>query len=96
MKSVTVTELKAHLSAYLRKASRGARIVVMDRTEPVAQLGPLEPSDQTWRERLTRQGRLKRGSQDWGSLQLSRLGRAVDIQRALDDVRGDASDLRRR
>ena len=89
MKSVTVTELKSHLSAYLRRAARGARIVVMDRTEPVAQLGPLEPDDQPWRERLAREGRLRRGSQDWKSLRISSLGRAVDIRRALDDVRGD-------
>ncbi len=93
MKSVTVTELKTHLSAYLRKASRGARIVVMDRTEPVAQLGPLDPADLPWRERLAREGRLRRGSQDWASLRISKLGRAVDIRRALDDVRGDAGDL---
>jgi prevent-host-death family protein len=96
MKSVTVTELKMHLSAYLRRASRGARIVVMDRTEPVAQLGPLDPADLPWRERLARDGRLTRGSQEWGSLRISKLGRAVDIQGALDDVREDADDLRRR
>ena len=33
MKSINVTELKAHLSKYLRMASRGVRIVVKDRDE---------------------------------------------------------------
>jgi hypothetical protein len=68
----------------------------MDRTEPVAQLGPLDTPDLPWRERLARDGRLTRGSQEWGSLRISKLGRVVDIQRALDDVREDAGDLRRR
>ena len=96
MKSVTVTQLKAHLSAYLRKAAGGTRIVVMDRTEPLAQLGPLDAPDVPWRERLARAGRLTRGSQQWGSLRVSKLGRPIDIQRALSDVREDARDVRRR
>ena len=40
MKVINVTELKAHLSKYLRMAARGTRIVVKDREEPIAQLGP--------------------------------------------------------
>jgi antitoxin (DNA-binding transcriptional repressor) of toxin-antitoxin stability system len=41
MKAINVTELKAHLSKYLRMASRGTLFVAKDRDEPVAQLGPL-------------------------------------------------------
>ena len=41
MKDITVSELKAHLSRYLRLASRGGRIVVHDRDEPIAELGPV-------------------------------------------------------
>ena len=40
MKAVNVTELKTHLSHYLRQASRGVRIVVKDREEAIAELGP--------------------------------------------------------
>jgi len=92
MKSVKVSELKAHLSAYLRKASRGARIVVQDRDQPVALLGPLESGAPGWRDRLASEGRLRPGSQDWARLAISRLGRPVDIQRALQDVREDPRD----
>jgi antitoxin (DNA-binding transcriptional repressor) of toxin-antitoxin stability system len=92
MKVVNVTELKAHLSAYLRKASRGARIVVHDRDQPVAQLGPLEPHQPAWRDRLAAQGRLRRGSQAWERLAISPLTRRVDVQRALREVREDPRD----
>jgi prevent-host-death family protein len=96
MKSINVTELKAHLSKYLRMASRGTRIVVTDRDEPVAELGPLEKENVPWRDRLVREGRLRRGTQRWGTLKVSRLDRAVDIQSSLRAVREDPSEVRRR
>lgn len=92
MKPVKVSELKAHLSAYLRKAARGARIVVHDRDQPVAQLGPLEAPATGWRERLAAEGRLRPGSQDWARLAVSTPARGVDIQQALRDVREDSRD----
>jgi antitoxin (DNA-binding transcriptional repressor) of toxin-antitoxin stability system len=96
MKTINVTELKANLSRYLRLASRGARIVVKDRDEPIAQLGPLERDAGSWRERLTRTGRLRPGLQDWTSLKLTRLATPVDVQAALRAVREDPSEVRRR
>jgi antitoxin (DNA-binding transcriptional repressor) of toxin-antitoxin stability system len=96
MKSINVSELKAHLSKYLRMASRGTRIVVKDREEAIAQLGPLDAEEQSWRERLARDGRLRLGTQDWGTLQVSRFERAVDIQSSLRAVREDPSEIRRR
>ena len=92
MKTIKVTELKAQLSRSLRQASRGARIVVTDRDEPIAQLGPLETKGTSWRERLAGEGRLRRGTQQWESLQISPLGRAVDAQDALRSVREDPRD----
>lgn len=96
MKAITVSELKAHLSRYLRMASRGSRIVVKDRDEPIAQLGPLESAPIHWRERLADVGRLRLGSQQWDRLEISALDRPVDIQRALTDVREDPVEVRRR
>lgn len=96
MKSINVTELKAHLSKYLRMASRGVRIVVRDRDEPVAQLGPLETEELSGRDRLARDGRLRLGTQDWRALQISKLDRPIDIQSALQAVREDPSEIRRR
>ena len=87
MKDVNVTELKAHLSKYLRMASRGVRIVVKDRDEPVAQLGPLQREDLPWRERLVQEGRLRQGTQNWARLKVSKLTRPVNIQRSLEEVR---------
>lgn len=96
MKAINVSELKAHLSKYLRMASRGAHIVVKDRDEPIAQLGPPQSNIISWRDRLTSEGRLQPGSQDWGRLSISTLGRVVDIQASLREVREDPSEVRRR
>lgn len=89
MKTINVTELKAHLSRYLRAASSGARIVVKDRNRPIAQLGPLDEQPVPWRERLAREGRLQLGTQSWADLRISPLDRVVDIQESLEAVRED-------
>lgn len=98
MKTINVTELKAHLSKYLRVASRGGRIVVKDRDEPIAELGPPGTAPSSWRDRLAREGRLRPGTQDWSALRISRLERRVDIQAALRAVREarDDDEVRRR
>lgn len=96
MKAINVTELKAHLSKYLRLASRGTVFVVKDRDEAVAQLGPLQAKALSWRDRLAREGRLRLGTQDWGHLEISKLERRIDIQTSLSAVREDPSEVRRR
>jgi antitoxin (DNA-binding transcriptional repressor) of toxin-antitoxin stability system len=96
MKDIKVSELKAHLSKYLRMASRGSSILVKDRDEPIAQLGPPPMEGGSWRERMARQGRLRLGTQRWGKLKISKLDRAVDIQASLQAVREDPAEVRRR
>ena len=96
MKAINVTELKANLSKYLRMASRGSRILVKDRDEPIAQLGPPEAEAVSWRDRLARDGRLRPGTQDWRRLEISRLDRPIDIQASLRAVREDPGEVRRR
>lgn len=96
MKDINVSELKAHLSKYLRLASRGTRILVRDRDEPIAQLGPPQVATESWFARLAGQGRLKLGSQAWSKLTISKLARPVDIQASLRDVREDPSEVRGR
>ena len=91
-----MSELKAHLSKYLRMASRGSQIVVRDRDEPIAQLGPPQPETGSWRERLAREGRLRLGSQAWKKVRLTKLDRNTDIQASLRAVREDPSEIRRR
>jgi antitoxin (DNA-binding transcriptional repressor) of toxin-antitoxin stability system len=96
MKSVKVAELKAHLSKYLRLAARGAQIVVKDRDEPIALLGPLKPDAISWREREARAGRLRPGTQDWARLRTTPVHTPVDIQASLQAVREEPSEVRRR
>ena len=96
MKAIKVTELKANLSKYLRLASRGTRIVINDRDEPIALLGPLPADAKAWHSRLVEAGRLRPGTQDWQRLRVSRLARPVDIQASLQAVREDPSEVRGR
>jgi antitoxin (DNA-binding transcriptional repressor) of toxin-antitoxin stability system len=96
MKVVNVSEFKAHLSRYLRQAARGARIVVADRDEPIAQLGPLDAPASDWSERLAAEGALRRGTQKWSELKISATRNPTDIQASLQAVREEPSEVRRR
>jgi antitoxin (DNA-binding transcriptional repressor) of toxin-antitoxin stability system len=96
MKAINVTELKTHLSKYLRLASRGGRVLVKDRDEPIAELGPPPATPSSWPERLAREGRLRLGTQNWAALKISRLNRRIDIQASLRAVREDPNEVRRR
>ena len=42
METISVSVLKAHLSAQLRRVQKGARLIVVDHKRPVAVLAPLE------------------------------------------------------
>lgn len=95
MRDINVSELKAHLSKYLRMASRGARITIRDRDEPIAQIGP-PAAAALWHDRLARAGRLRLGTQNWTALKITMLNRRVDIQASLRAVREDPSEVRRR
>jgi prevent-host-death family protein len=46
MEIVGIKTLKAQLSAYVAKARRGERVIITDRGEEVAELGPLSPARQ--------------------------------------------------
>ena len=95
MKSIKVSELKAHLSKYLRMASRGSQILVKDRDDPIAQLGPPHADASSWRDRMALEGRLRLGTQGWNALSVSKLDRAIDIQASLQAVREEPSEVRR-
>ena len=96
MKAINVSELKANLSKYLRLASRGSSIVVKDRNEPIAQIGPPQAAAVSWHERMASQGRLRIGTQAWSRLKISEPDHGVDIQASLRAVREDPSEVRRR
>lgn len=42
MKTISISKLKAHLSAELKEVKKGSRIIVLDHRHPVAILGPYE------------------------------------------------------
>jgi antitoxin (DNA-binding transcriptional repressor) of toxin-antitoxin stability system len=88
MKSINIAELKSHLSRYLRAVRRGERIVVLDRREPVAEIGPPRTASSPW-ERMELEGRITLGKQDWGSLRVVPLKKPVPIQKLLRQVRED-------
>ncbi len=89
MKVTSVSELKAHLSQYLRRVRDGERILILARDEPIAELGPAPGEAKSGWERLARAGRARLGSQDWESFRPAALGRAIPIQDLLQDVRED-------
>ena len=66
MKTVSVSELKAHLSRYLREVRRGGEVQVLDRGRPVARLTGLDTHGadtfDVHREHLIRTGTLRPGT----------------------------------
>ena len=40
MKTISVSDLKAHLSEQIRSIKRGSRVLITERGKPVAELGP--------------------------------------------------------
>jgi prevent-host-death family protein len=94
MQTVSVSELKAHLSRYLREVRRGGEVQVLDRGRPVARLTGLAATDETigdaYRERLLRAGVLRPGTGDASSvLDQPPLELPVDLGAALADDRVD-------
>ena len=62
MTTVSISELKANLSRYVREVRRGGEVQVLDRGTPVARLVPPVAEDRRGvRERLIAQGVLRPG-----------------------------------
>ncbi|MXY77673.1 MAG: type II toxin-antitoxin system prevent-host-death family antitoxin [Acidimicrobiia bacterium] len=90
MSTVSVSELKANLSRYLREVRRGGEIQVLDRGTPVARLtAPAEPPSGS-RQRLVAMGLLRPGSGDAPAiLNLAPLELRAGLSEALDEDRAD-------
>ena len=88
MERTTISQLKAHLSAYLKKVRAGQTILILDRDEPVARLervGGRESRDESADDRLTR---LERAGV------LRRAARPLNLQRLrTPELRSDTSLL---
>jgi len=85
MDTVTVAELKARLSHYLREVREGASFTVLSRDIPVATLGPYEPDDSDDLEIIepTEDPAL------WGQVDLPPLGRSIDVVALIREDRDD-------
>ncbi len=82
-KSVKVAALKARLSEHLRAVRRGARITVLDRDTPIAQIVPVETSG----DPLPRQAP-EPGARAWKDLpRPAPLGRYIDVVALLREDR---------
>jgi prevent-host-death family protein len=86
--SVGIAELRQNLSVYLRRVSRGERLVVTDRNRPVAELGPA-PTTGPDLDRLIADGRVSRPVRTELPKPLELSGDPRALSRALDDIRGD-------
>lgn len=94
MKSVSITELKAHLSKYVRVVRRGGEVQVLERGVPVARLVGLGTADapaDARIERLVRAGILRRGTGDvsWALDAELPEARGASVSSALAEERED-------
>lgn len=86
--SVGVAELRQNLSVYLRRVSKGERLVVTDRNRPVAELGPA-PTTGPDLDRLIAAGRVTAPVRAGLPKPLELTGDPRALSRALDEIRGD-------
>lgn len=88
MENVSVAELKAKLSHYIREVREGVSFTVVSRDIPVATLGPYRPGDSDDLEIIepTEDPAL------WGQVDLPPLGRSIDVVALIRDDRDDRDE----
>lgn len=90
MRAVKIGELKNNLSRYLKLVRQGETIRVLDRDEPIAELGPTKPTAKEVFARLVREGRCKPATTDisvWKELKPLKLKKPITMEMILDDLR---------
>lgn len=78
-----MSELKAHLSAYLSRVRRGESVVVCDRATPIARLIPYEPDADEGFEVVA----ASRPATDVKRIRGVRVNRVIDVVRLLREDR---------
>jgi prevent-host-death family protein len=95
MTRVSISELKAQLSRYIREVKRGGEVQILDRGEPVAMLVAIpattgRSSGDERLERLIREGGIRPGTGDGRAiLAMTPLKLDVDLRKAVDEDRED-------
>ena len=87
-RTVGVAELRQNLSRYLRRVSKGERLLVTDRNRPVAELGP-PPTAGSGLDRLIAQGKVIRPTRRGLPEALPMDGDPRALSRAIDEIRGE-------
>jgi len=87
MDHVSVADLKAHLSHYLREVRGGASFVVTSRDMPVAVLGPYDGQDATadWDDLEVIEA--EDDPELWGVIESRGLGRSIDVVKLIREDR---------
>jgi len=88
MKTISVADLKAHLSEYLQRARNGERIVVSARRVPIAELVPVRPAGGLW-NRLAREKGVRLGTQSKAPFTPSPTKEPVAWERHLERIQAD-------
>ncbi len=90
MTTVSISELKANLSRYVREVRRGGEVQVLDRGAPVARLVPVAAGGGEDRERLIAEGVVRPGRGEAASILAEPpLALGVSLTRALAEDRRD-------
>jgi prevent-host-death family protein len=93
MDTVSVSDLKARLSKYLRIVRRGGEVQVLDRGVPIAKITGIAPApgraSEASRERLIAEGLLRAGTGSSGVLETPALELPASLADAIDQDRGD-------
>jgi prevent-host-death family protein len=89
MKTASVSELKARISAYLRWVKRGGEVEILERGVPVARLVPVAGSDRGRRQRLAAAGIVRLGSGDASWILGEPRPRGLRLREALEEERED-------
>ncbi len=90
MTSVSVSDLKANLSRFIREVRRGGEIQVLDRGRPVARLVPEREAGDEARELLIKSGLVRPGHGNSRSvLEEEPLVLPVSLSEALEEDRAD-------
>lgn len=85
--TVGVAELRQNLSRYLRRVANGERLLITDRNQPVAELGPVPSSAEL--DRLILAGRVSPPVRPSLPEPLQLDGDPYTLSRALDEIRGE-------
>jgi len=94
MKTVSISELKAHLSQYLAIVSQGTEVQILDRGVPIARLigssSAGTDDEAAWVDRLVRSGLLRSGtgSVRW-LLEREPIAAHASIAQAIEEDRED-------